>query len=111
MLKDIKTLLGFDSNADNAELDAKLNVIISITQSRLKLLLGGLEEVPESMEHIVVEVSIIRYNKIGSEGLNAHTVEGESLTFADDDFAAYLNEIQAFLESQKESARGKLRFL
>lgn len=110
MLNNIKTLLGFDVSADNAELDAKLNVIISITQSRLKLLLGGLE-VPKSMEHIIVEVSIIRYNKIGSEGLNAHTVEGESLTFTDDDFAAYAREIQAFLESQKESAKGKLRFL
>lgn len=111
MLNNIKTLLGFDSNADNAELDKKLNVIISITQSRLKILLGGVEEVPASMEYIIVEVSIIRYNKIGSEGLDNHTVEGESLTFTDDDFAAYAREIQAFLESQKESARGKLRFL
>lgn len=111
MLNDIKTLLGFDINAENAELDAKLNVIISITKSRLKILLGGVEEVPESLEYIIVEVSIIRYNKIGSEGIDNHTVEGESLTFTDDDFAAYQSEIQAFLESQKESARGKLRFL
>lgn len=111
MLNSIKTLLGFDTSAVNAELDAKLKVIISIVQSRLMLLLGGVEEVPETLEHIVIEVSVVRYNKIGSEGVSSHTVEGESLSFNDDDFSAYAGEIQAYLESQKESTKGRLRFL
>ena len=50
--------------------------ILDSTQSRLKVLLGGVE--PESdLEYIVIEVSIARYNRIGSEGLSTHTVEGE----------------------------------
>jgi hypothetical protein len=41
----------------------------------------------------------------------SHSVEGESLNYAEDDFAAFTDEIQAYLDSQKESTRGKVKFL
>ena len=107
MLEKIKNLLGID--AEDITLDEKLQLIITMAVSRLKLRLGGIEP-PEEMNHIIIEVAIVRYNRIGSEGLSSHTVEGESLTFADD-FAPYEDEIQAFLNSQKETTRGKVRFI
>lgn len=107
MLEKIKNLLGID--AEDTTLDEKLLLIIEMTVSRLKLRLGGIEP-PEAMQHIIIEVSIVRYNRIGSEGFSNHTVEGESITFADD-FAPYEDEIQAFLNSQKETTRGKVRFI
>lgn len=107
MLDKVKNLLGID--AEDTSLDEKLMLIITMAVSRLKLRLGGIEP-PEDMNHIIVEVSIVRYNRIGSEGLSSHTVEGESLTFADD-FAPYEDEIQAFLNSQKTSTVGKVRFI
>lgn len=106
MLNNLKILLGKTDDSN----DALLNLIISTATARLKLLLGGIEP-PDSMEHIVLEVSTIRYNRIGSEGMASHSVEGESITFADDDFAAFADEIQAFLDSQTENKRGKVRFL
>lgn len=108
MLNDLKLMLGIDTN--DTSIDEKLKLIISTATARLKLLLGGTEP-PASMEHIIREVAIIRFNKIGSEGLTSHTVEGENLSFNEDDFAAFTDEIQAFLNSQKENARGKVRFL
>lgn len=108
MLENLKSLLGFD--LADTENDAKLSLIIEITTQRLKTLLGGIEP-PEDLEYIIVEVSIIRFNRIGSEGLASHTVEGESLSFVDSDFDGYAAEIQAFLDSQKSSTRGKVRFL
>ena len=72
MLDDLKLMLGIDS--DDIELDDKLNLIISNTTSRLKLLLGGIEP-PDDMNHIILEVAIIRFNRIGSEGLQSHSVE------------------------------------
>ena len=107
MLDKIKNLLGI--SAEDTTLDEKLQLIITMASSRLKLRLGGIEP-PEDMNHIIIEVSIIRYNRIGSEGLSSHTVEGESLTFTDD-FAPYEEEIQAFLNSQKSSSIGKVRFV
>lgn len=108
MLKQLKLMLGIAT--DETDLDAKLKLILSMVQARLQLLLGGIEP-PESMEHIIIEVAIMRFNRIGSEGMTSHTVEGESLAFADNDFDGFADEIQAFLDSQNESKRGKVRFL
>lgn len=108
MLSDLKLMLGISS--DDTSLDDKLRLIISSVTARLQLLLGGIEP-PESMEHIILEVSIIRFNRIGSEGMTNHSVEGESQQFTDGDFNGFTDEIQAFLDTQKGSVRGKVRFL
>lgn len=108
MLDSLKTMLGID--ASDYDRDDLLKLIISGAIARLKTLLGGIEP-PESLEYIVCEVAIIRYNKIGSEGMTSHSVEGESFTFSADDFEGFAGDIQAFLDTQKQSARGKVRFL
>lgn len=106
MLENLKIMLGIEGD----DLDEKLRLILANTTSRLKLLLGGIEP-PDEMDHIILEVSIIRFNRIGSEGMASHSVEGESLSYSSDDFSGYADEIQAFLDSQKDSTRGKVRFL
>ena len=106
MLEEIKIILGI---ADNA-LDSQLNIIISNTNARLKMLLGGLD-VPENLNYVVTEVSVKRFNRIGSEGITSHTVEGESMSFTDDDFAEFAGDIQAYLDSVAAAKKGKVRFL
>lgn len=108
MLDEIKELLGIAK--DDTDCDSKLQIILKNTIARLKLLLGGVNP-PEEMNHILVEVSIMRFNRIGSEGLSSHSVDSESLTFNDSDFNGFADEIQAWLNSQKESTKGKVRFL
>lgn len=108
MLNELKMMLGFSS--DDTSVDEKLNLIISASKARLKVLLGGVEP-PESLGYIIRDVSIIRFNKIGSEGMSSHSVEGESQQFSDNDFAGFMDDIQAFLDTQKDSVRGKVRFL
>lgn len=108
MLKDIKILLGIE--ASDTSLDAKLTLLITLATSRLKRLIGGIDP-PESMNDIITEVVIVRFNRLGSEGLSSHSVEGESLSFTDNDFAAFTDEIQAFLDTQENGTRGKVRFI
>lgn len=108
MLQNLKIMLGI--SAEDTDLDQKLTLILTNTTARLKLLLGGVNP-PDEMDHIILEVAIMRFNRIGSEGLSSHSVEGESLSFTDSDFAGFAGEIQAWLDSQKESTRGKVRFL
>ena len=108
MLNDLKMLLGLaESDTDQ---DAKLDLLLSMATTRLKILLGGIDP-PESLQHIIVEAAVIRFNRIGSEGLSGHSVEGENLSFADGDFDGFKDEIQAFLDTQTESPRGRVRFL
>lgn len=108
MLKDIKLLLGIPES--ETSLDAKLDLILASTKSRLKALLGGLDP-PEELNYIITDVAVIRFNKLGSEGLSSHSVEGESLSFSDDDFAGYRDDIQSYLDRQKEARKGRVRFL
>ncbi len=108
MLNDLKLMLGIST--DDTSKDDLLKLLISSATARLKMLLGGAEP-PESLAYVVREIAIIRFNKIGSEGLASHTVEGESMSFNEDDFAAFTDEIQAYLDSQKDNTRGKVRFL
>lgn len=109
MLDDLKLLLGIAA-ADTSQ-DQRLNWIINSTRSRLRLLLGDVEP-PESMNYIVTEVSVIRFNRIGSEGMSSQSVDGETMTFSDSDFDGYKDEIQAFLDKESSLARkGGFRFL
>lgn len=108
MLEDLKLLLGIPE--EDTSMDRKLTLIIEAATQRLKFLLGGLDP-PEEMNYIILDVSAIRYNRIGSEGLSSHSVEGESLSFVENDFAGYMDDIQSYLDSRAEAAKGKVRFL
>ena len=106
MLETLKLMLGIES----FDQDNLLNQIISSAKARLKVLLGGIEP-PESLEYILVDVAVRRFNRIGSEGMTSHTVEGESISFSNNDFTGFEDDIQAYLDTQKESARGRVKFL
>lgn len=108
MLKNLKILLGI-SESDTSQ-DAKLNLILSGTTSRLKALLGG-KDPPEDLNYIITDVAVIRFNRIGSEGFSSHSVEGESQSFSDDDFAGYREDIQTYLDNQEDAKKGRVRFL
>ena len=104
VLSDVKFLLGLTSE------DEKLNTIIRLTESRLKTLLQ-VDVIPSSLEYIVTEVSIKRFNRIGSEGAKLHSVEGESMSYIDDDFSSFHSEIQAWRDEQISQKKGKVRFI
>ena len=107
MLEKLKIMLCFEDSTQ----DEKLMLILDSVESRLRLLLGGADP-PDEMEHIIIEVAIIRFNRIGSAGLASHNGEGETQSYASaNDFAPFMDEIRAYLEMQKDAKRGKLRFL
>lgn len=105
MTKNAKKLI------NEAELDERLSAISKLVTARLCFKLGGLEDVPDELSYIVDEVSIARFNRIGSEGLSSHSVEGESMAWGDDDFAPYEEDLQEWLNRQEGTKRGKVRFI
>lgn len=114
MLETIKQLLGLNGLTDSTEVDKTLNTIISLTTDRLKNLLGTTKAVPSRLDYIVTEVSIVRYNRIGSEGLSSHNIEGESMSWSDNDFKPFMDDIEAYLSNQRDdesNKRGKVRFI
>lgn len=108
-MDDLLTLLNLEDADDSVK--ARLQTIVDITSDRLKNRLGT-DEVPSALAYIVTEVSVIRFNRIGSEGLSSHTVEGESMGWTEDDFAAYETDVQAWIDENKgASRRGRVRFI
>lgn len=108
-LEDVKTLVKGD--------EAQLNVIYQQTEKRL---LGKLNRsltdilaVPTELDYIVDEVTIARFNRIGSEGMASESVEGRSASYEVDYFAPFATDIQTYIDSNTESdsTRGKVRFI
>lgn len=110
MLEDLKRMLGMPVQEDK-ELDQKLNWILTTTRARLKVLLGGID--PEKdLDYIITEVAIVRYNRIGSEGFQSHTVEGESVGFLSSDFDAYRDDIETYKNTKNiDTSKGGIRWI
>lgn len=110
MLEDLKRMLGMPVQEDK-ELDQKLNWILTTTRARLKVLLGGID--PEKdLDYIITEVAIVRYNRIGSEGFQSHTVEGESVGFLSSDFDAYMDDIETYKNTKNiDTSKGGIRWI
>lgn len=110
MLNKILILLGLDSPTQ--AMSDKIETIMELTEQRLGFLLGQ-TVIPTELSYIVVEVTIARFNRIGSEGVSSHTVQGESLTWSDDDFKPYMDDIQEWLNAQEDvnTTRGRIKFI
>ena len=104
ILKEVLVLLEME-NHENPPIE-KLKVIVKLVMRRRCSLLKA-TSIPEELSYIAVEVSVIRFNRVGSEGMSTHNVEGESATYMDDDFRGFREDIQRYLDSQnQESAKG-----
>ena len=88
----VKSLTG-----DNPQVETIYNAIAE----RLLIRLDE-TEIPLSLEYVVDEATIRRFNRIGSEGMKSESVEGHSVTYIDgDELAPYESAIVAYLEAQE----------
>lgn len=109
---DVLSLLSL-SDTDDAALLSRVSSIVSGVVSALSLRLGG-RAVPEVLGYVVRDVSLARYNRLGSEGVSSHGVEGETMQWnRGDDFAPYAADIAAWgaLADEPAGAGGVVRFL
>ena len=84
LLNRIKVLLGITNN-DNEEL---LREIIEITKSKILSYINEIE-IPIELEFVLVELSIKRFNRIGSEGFTSETVDGKTMSYEESEFEGY----------------------
>lgn len=108
MLEKIKILLGISDSLQ----DAVITQIIEDVTSHLTLLLN--KPVPAELDFVIREISIRRFQRLGSEGMKSELVEGHRVDFYDLDkeFDPYLKIIDSYKETAPEPApsRGKVLF-
>lgn len=109
MLDKIKTLLGVTDNLQ----DGVINQIVEDVTSHLTILLG--KEVPNELEFIIREISIRRFQRLGSEGFKSELVEGHRVDFYDlnKEFDPYLSIIEKYQEVEPSDGpkRGRVMFI
>lgn len=110
-IDDVKTLLAISDDTQ----DSLLNVIVKNTEASLKVKLHLLtiDEIPEALNYIVVEVAVRRFNRVRNEAMSGYSQEGESITFKDNDFDDFLDDINAWLKDQdnKPKTLGSVSFI
>ena len=104
----VARMLGL-SNVDDSTVINVIEDCVDVATSRLLVRIGA-DAVPEQLGYIVREVAVRRYNRIGSEGVASHTVEGESMSWNEDDFEPFEADINAYLAAN-HAGRPKIQFL
>lgn len=104
ILEQVKLLLNINDDSK----DSLLNTLITLKSSKLSAALGS-DAIPEQLGYIVVELVINHYNKLGSEGLEAESVEGISKTYSNNanELAPYADDIRRHVNA----TTGKFRFI
>lgn len=107
VIERVKTMLDIDDNLQ----DNPLNIIIENVSSHLEALLG--KEIPAELNFIIEEITIRRFNRLGTEGMKSESVEGHNVTFYDleDEFKPYEKIIEANKVDTGVGSRGKVLFI
>jgi hypothetical protein len=87
LLNRIKTLLGVPDN------DELIYEITELTKSKILNYINEVE-LPLELEFVLVELTIQRYNRIGSEGIASESVDGKSVSYEDvfENYKPYLDD-------------------
>ena len=108
LLTNLKLLL--DLTDLDTELDTKLSLIIEQSKKKVLAYLPNTTLVPDELSYIVLELSVVRFNRIGNEGMTNYSQEGESISYGVD-MSNYEADIHAWLLKQDGNERGVVRFL
>ena len=87
LLNRIKTLLNIEGNEN------LIYEIVNITESKILNYINA-TEMPVELEFILIELSIQRFNRIGSEGIASESIDGKSVSYEDDfeNYKPYLDD-------------------
>lgn len=107
ILQDIKELLNL---VDDNSKDNTLKIIINNVYSRL-LIMTGYDIVPDALLFIVTEVSVARYNHLGSEGIHSELNEGIQFIYDRDIFAEYMDLIGSYVTNNPPNNKKRFRML
>lgn len=95
----IKKILGIDNQ------DELISEIIEVIQDRIKIYIGA-ETIPETLDWIVVEASVARFNRIGSEGMSSESVDGNSVSYKDDELSQYKVYLDKYVTEHLNRSKG-----
>ena len=101
LLNRIKTLLNIEGNEN------LIYEIVNITEAKILNYINT-SEMPKELEFVLIELSVQRFNRIGSEGIASESIDGKSVSY-DDDFTGYKHYLDDYIS--RNSVRKGYRLL
>ena len=101
LLNRIKTLLNVEGNEN------LIYEIVNITEAKILNYINA-TEMPKELEFVLIELSVQRFNRIGSEGIASESIDGKSVSY-DDDFTGYKHYLDDYIS--RNSVRKGYRLL
>ena len=101
LLNRIKTLLNVEGNEE------LITEIVNITEAKILNYINAIE-MPVELEFVLIELSVQRFNRIGSEGIASESIDGKSVSY-DDDFVGYKHYLDDYIS--RNSVRKGYRLL
>ena len=101
LLNRIKTLLNIEGNEN------LIYEIVNITEAKILNYINA-TEMPKELEFVLIELSVQRFNRIGSEGIASESIDGKSVSY-DDDFTGYKHYLDDYIS--RNSIRKGYRLL
>ena len=89
LLNRIKTLLNIEGNEN------LIYEIVNITESKILNYINA-SEMPIELEFVLIELSVQRFNRIGSEGISSENIDGKSVSY-EDDFTGYRHYLDDYI--------------
>ena len=89
LLNRIKTLLNVEGNEE------LITEIVNITESKILNYINA-SEMPKELEFVLIELSVQRFIRIGSEGIASENIDGKSISY-DDDFIGYRHYLDDYI--------------
>ena len=69
--------------------------IVEITKSKILNYINQ-TKIPKELEFVLVELSIQRFNRIGSEGIASESIDGKNVSY-DEDFVGYKHYLDDYI--------------
>lgn len=98
-LNNIKILLEIDDDSQ----DPILTVLLTHSVQLINVYLN-VSDLPRALEFIAEEITVKKYNKLGSEGVITEKLDVITNTYSLDDLAEYKNILDVYKSTQVEAA-------
>ena len=103
----IKILLGLE---DDDSQDEILAILLSNAVSTINVYLG-VTELPNELEFVAEQLAIIKYNKLGSEGISTEKIDVLSTTYQADELASFKAILDIYKANNNLATTKRIKFL
>lgn len=105
-LDNIKILLGLE----NDEKDEVLTVLLTNAVSTINVYLG-VTELPQELNFVAEQLAVIKFNKLGSEGIQTEKIDVLSTTYQSDELASFKAILDTYKANNNLATTKRIKFL